>query len=194
MESLHEKRKAKNAMKWLKRSAYFLLFCIVLSSIFTTYEFIETHKFQSPIIIKIKFQNPTPRKFVKIESPLGSKSAGLIQKAYAEEMKNPYSPKSPKGIAWQINKERFGIENWESWEQLGMHEAGWNPFKTNPTSGACGIPQALPCSKMDCEEWDYECQVNWMADYIEDRYNTPNEAWAFWETPHLIEGKMVHYY
>ncbi len=92
---------------------------------------------------------------------------------------NPYNPKSPKGIAWEINRIKFGVEHWKSWEILGTKESGWNPYAINRTSGACGIPQSLPCSKMDCERWDYECQINWMAQYIERRYGNPTKALAF---------------
>jgi len=104
---------------------------------------------------------------------------------------NPFAKESPKGIAWEINKERFGVENWEAWETLGNNESGWNPFSVNPSSGACGIPQALPCSKMGCENWDYKCQVEWMAGYIEDRYTNPNGALKHWMSrePVFINGQ-----
>lgn len=82
----------------------------------------------------------------------------------------------------------FGVEHWESWEILGENESGWNPFSVNPSSSACGIPQALPCSKMGCENWDYECQVKWMADYIKRNYSTPTGALIHWLKEVPIDG------
>lgn len=177
VEKTKEVKANKKAFRVLKFSAYFLVACIIFTFIYTTYEFILTHDFRSPIIMSI--QNPTPRKVETIESPLGSKSASLIQKVEAEEITNPYDPRSPKGVAWEINKNLFGIEHWESWELLGTKESGWNPYAINSSSGACGIPQSLPCSKMECERWDYECQIKWMANYIENRYGNPTKALTF---------------
>lgn len=165
----------KKNFKWswllLKLSFFFFLLSF---AIYGGAMFYNTHDFRSPIL----FQNPVPKKQINMHSPTASQSA-FIGQSYAEEPKNPYDEKSPKGIAWKINLERFGIENWESWNLLIEKESGWNPYAINQSSGACGIPQSLPCSKMDCERWDYECQLEWMANYIEDRYETPMKALAF---------------
>lgn len=140
--------------------------------------------FHSPI--EVKFFAPVRVEKRPILSPMASTSAGLIPKAYAEEPTNPYEPRSPKGVAWEIVKDKFGIQHWGAFEELVQNESGWNPYSVNSSSGACGIGQALPCSKMSCEKWDYECQVNWTADYVEDRYENPIKALAFWnkQSPH----------
>lgn len=164
----------KNGHLLLKFSICFALISYLL---FTSYEFYSTHDFQSPI--NVSFQNPVPRKVIQIESPVSTLSGGLIHQAYAEEIKNPYIPNSPKGIAWEVNKEVFGTEHWGSLEELIQRESTWNPYAINSSSGACGLGQALPCSKMDCEKWDYECQIRWMANYIENRYSNPTNALSF---------------
>lgn len=167
--------KEKKKPSVVKRALYLFMFFLIMTTIFTTYEFVETHEFKSPI--NVSFSNPFPRKVIKIESPLASRSAFL--QVYAEELKNPYTPESPKGIAWEVNKEIFGTEHWGALEELIQRESTWNPYAVNSSSGACGLGQALPCSKMDCEKWDYECQIRWMANYIENRYGTPTEALSF---------------
>ncbi len=131
-------------------------------------EYVITHSFklQTPLLIERN----------QIISPLASKSAGLV---YAQEVKNPYNEKSPKGVAWKLNMEKFGIEFWGSLEELIRRESTWNPYAINKSSGACGLAQALPCSKMGCELWDYECQIEWMLDYIDNRYGNPNKALDF---------------
>lgn len=153
--------------------------------------FFDTHTlaFQTPVIL----QAPVlVEKKLDLLSPVGSSSANiLIHKAYAEEVKNPFNEKSPKGIAWKINSERFGVGHWASLNELLTNESGWNPYAKNGSSGACGIGQAMPCEKMDCEQWDYECQVNWALDYIEDRYETPTKAYAHWLARVPVNGKDV---
>lgn len=61
------------------------------------------------------------------------------------------------------------------------HESGNNPGSINPTSGACGIGQALPCSKLPCSLADYACQDAWFTNvYMIPRYGTWEAAAAFW--------------
>ena len=70
-------------------------------------------------------------------------------------------------------------------QTLWTNESGWNYQATNPTSGAYGIPQALPGSKMASAGSDWETnpktQVDWGLQYIHDRYGTPCQAWDFWQ-------------
>lgn len=78
----------------------------------------------------------------------------------------------------------FGIEEMPSLVELWNHESGWNEAAVNPSSGACGIPQALPCSKMSSFGDDYQTnpatQIRWGLDYIANRYGTPTAAYSFW--------------
>ena len=64
---------------------------------------------------------------------------------------------------------------------LWNRESSWNPNAVNKKSGACGIPQSLPCRKMASEGSDYrtnyKTQVRWGLNYIKARYNTPSKAW-----------------
>ena len=67
---------------------------------------------------------------------------------------------------------------------LWNKESGWNPLSHNKSSGAHGIPQALPASKMASEGSDYytsaEPQIRWGLKYIAGRYGSPSNAWAHW--------------
>ena len=60
------------------------------------------------------------------------------------------------------------------------HESGNRTDAINPTSGACGIGQALPCSKLPCSLQDYACQDAWFTDYMTQRYGSWAKAWAYW--------------
>ena len=75
----------------------------------------------------------------------------------------------------------YGWSNqWAAFNSLVMSESGWNPYATNPTSGAYGIPQALPASKLPGgTNSTYQQQIDWMLAYIKSRYGSPSAAWAF---------------
>ena len=64
---------------------------------------------------------------------------------------------------------------------LWMRESGWNHFAQNPSSGAYGIPQALPAAKMASAGADWatnpETQIRWGLGYIDARYGSPCAAW-----------------
>ena len=65
---------------------------------------------------------------------------------------------------------------------LWNRESGWNVTNRNRSSGAYGIPQALPASKMSSAGSDYltnyKTQINWGLSYIKSRYGSPSNAWS----------------
>ncbi len=72
-------------------------------------------------------------------------------------------------------------EDFECLVKLWNRESGWNPNAYNSSSGAFGIPQALPGSKMASAGADYQTnyqtQINWGLSYIKSRYGNPQNAW-----------------
>jgi hypothetical protein len=66
---------------------------------------------------------------------------------------------------------------------LWMGESGWRVTAENASSGAYGIPQSLPGSKMASAgpDWrtDAATQIEWGLGYIRDRYGSPCGAWGF---------------
>jgi hypothetical protein len=76
--------------------------------------------------------------------------------------------------------------NWAPWQfhyldLLWIRESGWNRYASNPYSGAYGIPQALPGSKMASAGPDWRTsartQIVWGMGYIKSRYGSPWGAW-----------------
>ncbi|WP_282699634.1 transglycosylase SLT domain-containing protein [Streptomyces sp. CC219B] len=65
------------------------------------------------------------------------------------------------------------------------HESDWNVSATNASSGAYGLVQALPGSKMASAGSDWQTnaatQIEWGLDYMNDRYGSPCGAWNFWQ-------------
>ncbi len=67
-------------------------------------------------------------------------------------------------------------------EPLWYHESGWNQSAVTPSSGAYGIPQALPGAQMASAGADWKTnpatQIRWGLTYIHGRYGSPCGAWA----------------
>ncbi|MCO8272387.1 lytic transglycosylase domain-containing protein [Actinoplanes sp. TRM 88003] len=76
----------------------------------------------------------------------------------------------------------FKISQFSCLEKLWKKESGWNHKATNRSSGAYGIPQALPGKKMASAGSDWKSnpatQIEWGLGYIEGRYGTPCSAWG----------------
>ena len=84
--------------------------------------------------------------------------------------------------AWRMMP-RFGWgkRQWGPLQKLWNRESGWNKYARNPYSGAYGIPQALPGSKMASagNHWrtNATTQIRWGMRYIKGRYGRPRVAW-----------------
>jgi hypothetical protein len=67
-------------------------------------------------------------------------------------------------------------------EKLWARESGWNHRAGNRSSGAYGIPQALPGHKMASSGRDWRTnprtQIKWGLGYIKQRYGAPCGAWS----------------
>ena len=79
----------------------------------------------------------------------------------------------------------FSIDQMSCLDNLWTKESGWNHRAQNPSSGAYGIPQALPGSKMASHGDDWQTnpatQIRWGLAYIKNRYSTPCGAWQFFQ-------------
>jgi membrane protein involved in colicin uptake len=84
----------------------------------------------------------------------------------------------------------FGADQWQCLQQLWTGESAWNYQAANASSGAYGIPQSLPGSKMASAGADWktnpETQIRWGLGYIKDAYGSPCSAWNTWNSryPH----------
>ncbi|WP_030571546.1 aggregation-promoting factor C-terminal-like domain-containing protein [Streptomyces aureocirculatus] len=70
-------------------------------------------------------------------------------------------------------------------DRIVAHESGWDVNAKNASSGAYGLVQALPGSKMASAGADWqtnpETQIEWGVKYMKDRYGSPCDAWSFWQ-------------
>lgn len=95
----------------------------------------------------------------------------------------PSDPASAQGIGYQMMLARgWGDDQWGCLLSLWNKESHWNVYAGNPSSGAYGIPQAVPGSKMAAAgpnwESDPATQIAWGLSYIAGRYGNPCGAWA----------------
>lgn len=76
----------------------------------------------------------------------------------------------------------WGDDQFSCLVSLWNKESGWNYQAYNSSSGAFGIPQALPGSKMASAGADWQTnaatQVAWGLGYISGRYGSPCSAWG----------------
>ncbi|WP_344016424.1 transglycosylase SLT domain-containing protein [Streptomyces thermospinosisporus] len=90
------------------------------------------------------------------------------------------------GSAQAIAKKMIGNSaQFQCFSKIVEHESGWNPTATNASSGAYGLVQALPASKMASAGSDWKTnpatQIKWGLNYMNERYGSPCEAWEFWQ-------------
>ena len=91
------------------------------------------------------------------------------------------------GSPRQIAQATLGSFGWSSsqfscLDPLWEHESRWSVTAANPGSGAFGIPQALPGSRMASAGPDWQTsaatQITWGLRYIRDTYGSPCAAWS----------------
>ena len=95
---------------------------------------------------------------------------------------SPSDPATPQQYARTLLAELGQAGEFGCLTRLWDRESGWSVSSTNPTSGAYGIPQALPARKMASAGADWRTnaltQVRWGVGYIADRYGSPCTALA----------------
>ena len=84
-----------------------------------------------------------------------------------------------------LNTYNWSEKQYSCLNSLWNKESHWNYKARNPRSGAHGIAQALPATKMESISTDWRTnpltQIQWGLSYIESRYQTPCKAYAKWK-------------
>ena len=75
-------------------------------------------------------------------------------------------------------------DQWGYVDSIVSRESGWRPDAVNPNGGACGLAQALPCSKMGPNWSDPVVALKWQYNYVTQRYGGYPQAVAFWNANH----------
>lgn len=73
---------------------------------------------------------------------------------------------------------------WGYVDFIVQRESSWNPNARNKSSGACGLAQALPCSKVPGNPYDPVDSLRWQYGYVTARYGGYRQAYEFWLVKH----------
>jgi hypothetical protein len=96
-----------------------------------------------------------------------------------------YSVAEVQALARQI----VPADQFQCFSNIVTRESGWNYKAQNASSGAYGLVQALPGSKMSSAGADWQTnpatQVKWGLNYMNNRYQSPCGAWSFWQANHF---------
>lgn len=128
---------------------------------------------QSSINQQKDFQQNLQQQIEELKAKVEAKKA---EEARIAALPKPSFPPAPVAQA--------SVDTSDAKMFIYMKESGNNPNSVNKSSGACGLAQALPCSKMGCALGDYACQDAWATQYMQNRYGTWENAKAFWLKNH----------
>jgi hypothetical protein len=106
-----------------------------------------------------------------------------------KEIAESYTPQNVPSVNTAVNTcsewmSQAGIDDIQNATTLLNWESHCNPNAVNPSSGACGLAQELPCGKSGCKLGDGSCEMKWFKEYVLDRYGSFAAAVQF----HLIHN------
>ncbi|MBO4259813.1 transglycosylase SLT domain-containing protein [Streptomyces griseorubiginosus] len=122
----------------------------------------------------------------KTTSASSSSSAGSSQGGGSSNIpvQSSYTTAQIKAIAAQI----VPGGQLQCFSNIVERESGWNYRAVNPSSGAYGLMQALPGSKMSSAGADWQTnpatQIKWGLNYMNSVYGSPCGAWTYWQANH----------
>ena len=138
------------------------------------------------VVAKPKLASPASAASSGSRSVPGASSPGGTSGATTGSAPPPVTPPDPgtaQSIAYNLLASfGFSTSQFSCLQSLWDRESGWSYDAENP-SGAYGIPQALPGSKMVSAgaDWqtDPQTQIEWGLGYIKNVYGSPCAAWNF---------------
>ncbi|MEV7615989.1 transglycosylase SLT domain-containing protein [Streptomyces sp. NPDC089799] len=108
-------------------------------------------------------------------------SRSTTRDASGFQVQSSYTVAQVKSIARQM----VPAGQFQCFSNIVNHESTWNYKATNASSGAYGLVQALPGSKMSSAGADWRTnpatQIEWGLNYMNSRYGSPCGAWSFWQ-------------
>lgn len=111
-------------------------------------------------------------------------SRSEVRSASAFATQGSYSVADVQAMARQM----IPGDQFQCFSNIVNHESSWNYRASNPSSGAYGLVQALPGSKMASAGADWQTnpatQIKWGLNYMDSRYGSPCGAWSFWQANH----------
>ncbi|MFI9236350.1 transglycosylase SLT domain-containing protein [Streptomyces sp. NPDC053079] len=113
---------------------------------------------------------------------VSSRSATRDASSFA--VKGSYSVAEVQAMARQM----VPADQFQCFSNIVNNESTWDYTATNPSSGAYGLVQSLPASKMSSAGADWRTnpatQIKWGLGYMNESYGSPCGAWSFWQANH----------
>jgi len=138
----------------------------------------------NPIVVRDAFTATTQAELDAIRAAEAAKVAAEAEKARKASLPQiTPDPGSAQAIAHdQVIARGWGEDQFSCLVSLWNRESGWRVNAANASSGAYGIPQALPGNKMASAGADWQTnpatQITWGLNYISGRYSNPCGAWS----------------
>jgi hypothetical protein len=132
---------------------------------------------------------PTPTDPSSPTTPLPSASATTAAKPAPKPtttaVSHPAGWDASPAQARALAQSMVPASQWACFDNVITRESSWNVHAVNPSSGAYGLPQALPGDKMAEVSADWRdnavTQIKWAINYMDGRYGSPCAAWSFWQ-------------
>ena len=122
-----------------------------------------------------------PKKVEKTESAPDSSSDKTAQEPAQTDAGAPPMYTGGGSPADWMTAAGIAKSDWGYVDYIISHESTWNPNATNASSGACGLAQALPCSKVPGGNgYDPVANLRWASGYAADRYGSWKGAYEAW--------------
>lgn len=123
------------------------------------------------------------RKADQLERDLRAKASGVQDTSSRVAGASTSHSVSGNKATW-LRSSGIPESQWWAVDSIVSRESGWRPQAINASSGACGLAQALPCSKLPCALTDPVCHLKWQHGYVKARYGGYPQAVAFWNANH----------
>ncbi|MFF7363538.1 lytic transglycosylase domain-containing protein [Streptomyces sp. NPDC008125] len=108
-------------------------------------------------------------------------SRSAVRDATSFSAQGSYSVAEVQAMARQM----IPADQFQCFSNIVNHESTWNYRAVNASSGAYGLVQALPGSKMSSAGADWQTnpatQIKWGLSYMNASYGSPCGAWSFWQ-------------
>ncbi|MGW1492145.1 aggregation-promoting factor C-terminal-like domain-containing protein [Streptomyces sp. NPDC002402] len=141
----------------------------------------EAARIQAAKTAKAKKEAAEEQAEREAEEKAARASRDSVRDASSFSAKSSYSVAEVQAIARQM----VPGDQFQCFSNIVDHESTWNYQAQNPSSGAYGLVQALPGSKMSSAGDDWQTnpatQIKWGLNYMNDRYGSPCGAWSFWQ-------------
>ena len=135
---------------------------------------------QKPAVVAVDDSEPAQEapKEIKEEKPIEKTPLPKEEKPAEKPVVAPKPVQTGSKWGW-LKAAGIPESDWRVADILVAKESSWNPNAVNRSSGACGLAQALPCSKLGANWNDPVHALQWMDRYVRSRYGSWQAALNF---------------